>query len=132
MPDVSFFTQGGLVPSAIITSVRGTWRAPSGLRSRASEYDRISFCGLRNAANAISPTIRVSLRNFDSESFPQPSKLSVSTASLKDSDVTQRRRGILWGVECYCQTLSFSVTSIREWRMERICISSSTLSYTIR
>ena len=47
--------QGGFVPSAITTSVRGTLRAPSGVRS------------------------------FETEMFPHPSSASVSFASLNDN-----------------------------------------------
>ena len=90
-PAVSAFVQGGLVPSAITTSVRGTLRAPSGVRSFASEYCRTSLPGLRSSASAASPTRSVSLRSFETEMFPHPSSASVSFASLNDPCVTASR-----------------------------------------
>ena len=91
IPDVSAFVQGGFVPSAIMTRVRGTLCAPSGVRSFASEYSRTSFPGVRSPASAASPARSVSLRSFETDSLPHPSSESVSTASLNDPCVTARR-----------------------------------------
>ena len=90
-PAVSAFVQGGFVPSAITTSVRGTLRAPSGVRSFAAGYFRTSFPGLRSSASAASPASSVSLRSFETEMFPHPSSASVSFASLNDPCVTASR-----------------------------------------
>ena len=90
-PAVSALVQGGLVPSDITTSVRGTRRAPSGARSFAPEYCRTSFSGLRDAARAASPTQSVSLRSFEGESLPHPTSASVSAASLNDPSETASR-----------------------------------------
>ena len=84
-PAVSAFVQGGFVPSAITTSVRGTLRAPSGVRSFAAGCFRTSLPGLRSSASADSPASSVSLRSFETEMFPHPSSASVSFASLNDN-----------------------------------------------
>ena len=90
-PDVSALVQGGFVPSAMTTSVRGTLRAPSGVRVCASEYCLASFSGLRDAARHASPTVGVSPLIFDAEMSPHPSRRSVSFASRNDPSETASR-----------------------------------------